>query len=201
MSDCDCSMEASNQEERRTLIAVLVINATMFVVEFVAGLLSQSTGLTADSLDMLADAGVYGISLYAIGRAITIKQRAAFYSGVVQITLGLGVLVEVFRKLMVGSEPMSGVILIVAGIALLANSVCVVLLAKHRNGEVHLQASWIFTTNDVIANAGVMLSGLFVWLLESRLPDLIVGLVISLIVIRGGVRIVRRANRADKVSQ
>jgi cation diffusion facilitator family transporter len=194
-------MEASNQEERRTLIAVLVINATMFVVEFVAGLLSQSTGLTADSLDMLADAGVYGISLYAIGRAITIKQRAAFYSGVVQITLGLGVLVEVFRKLMVGSEPMSGVILIVAGIALLANSVCVVLLAKHRNGEVHLQASWIFTTNDVIANAGVMLSGLFVWLLESRLPDLIVGLVISLIVIRGGVRIVRRANRADKVSQ
>ena len=194
-------MEASNQEERRTLIAVLVINATMFVVEFVAGLLSQSTGLTADSLDMLADAGVYGISLYAIGRAITIKQRAAFYSGVVQITLGLGVLVEVFRKLMVGSEPMSGVILIVAGIALLANSVCVVLLAKHRNGEVHLQASWIFTTNDVIANAGVMLSGFFVWLLDSRYPDLIVGLVISLIVIRGGVRIVRRANRADKVSQ
>jgi len=194
-------MEASNQEERRTLIAVLVINATMFVVEFVAGLLSQSTGLTADSLDMLADAGVYGISLYAIGRAITIKQRAAFYSGVVQIALGLGVLAEVVRKLMVGSEPMSGVILIVAGIALVANSICVLLLAKHRNGEVHLQASWIFTTNDVIANAGVMLSGFFVWLLDSRYPDLIVGLVISLIVIRGGVRIVRRANRAGKVIQ
>jgi len=183
------------------LIAVLVINATMFVVEFVAGLLSQSTGLTADSLDMLADAGVYGISLYAIGRAITIKQRAAFYSGVVQIALGLGVLAEVVRKLMVGSEPMSGVILIVAGIALVANSICVLLLAKHRNGEVHLQASWIFTTNDVIANAGVMLSGFFVWLLDSRYPDLIVGLVISLIVIRGGVRIVRRANRAGKVIQ
>ena len=194
-------MEASNHEERRTLIAVLAINATMFLVEFIAGLWSQSTGLTADSLDMLADAGVYGISLYAIGRAIAIKQRAAFYSGVVQITLGLGVLVEVFRKLLIGSEPMSGVILIVAGIALLANSVCVVLLAKHRNGEVHLQASWIFTTNDVIANAGVMLSGFFVWLLDSRYPDLIVGLVISLIVIRGGVRIVRRANRADKVIQ
>ena len=195
MSDCDCSLEASNQEERRTLIAVLAINATMFLVEFIAGLWSQSTGLTADSLDMLADAGVYGISLYAIGRAIAIKQRAAFYSGVVQITLGLGVLVEVFRKLMIGSEPMSGVILFVAGIALLANSVCVVLLAKHRNGEVHLQASWIFTTNDVIANAGVMLSGLLVWLLDSHYPDLIVGIVISLIVIRGGVKIVRRAKQ------
>ena len=96
---------------------------------------------------------------------------------------------------MVGSEPMSGVILIVAGIALLANSVCVVLLAKHRNGEVHLQASWIFTTNDVIANAGVMLSGLLVWLLDSRYPDLIVGIVISSIVIRGGVKIVRRARQ------
>jgi len=193
MSDCDCSLEASNQAERKTLIAVLAINATMFLVEFVAGWVSQSTGLTADSLDMLADAGVYGISLYAIGRAISIKQRAAFYSGVVQIILGLGVLVEVFRKLVVGSEPMSGVILIVAGIALVANSICVVLLAKHRNGEVHLQASWIFTTNDVIANAGVMLSGLLVWLLDSRFPDLIVGLIISSIVIRGGIRIIRKS--------
>ena len=98
MSDCDCSLEASNQAERKTLIAVLAINATMFLVEFVAGWVSQSTGLTADSLDMLADAGVYSISLYAIGRAVTIKQRAAFYSGVVQIALGLGVLVEVIRK-------------------------------------------------------------------------------------------------------
>lgn len=186
-------MEASNQEERRTLIAVLAINATMFLVEFIAGLWSQSTGLTADSLDMLADAGVYGISLYAIGRAIAIKQRAAFYSGVVQITLGLGVLVEVFRKLLIGSEPMSGVILIVAGIALLANSVCVVLLAKHRNGEVHLQASWIFTTNDVMANVGVMCSGLLVWVLDSRIPDLLVGLVISLIVVRGGITIIQRS--------
>ncbi len=195
MSDCDCSLEASNQAERKTLIAVLAINATMFLVEFVAGWVSQSTGLTADSLDMLADASVYSISLFAIGRAVTIKQRAAFYSGVVQIALGLGVLVEVIRNLMVGSEPMSGVILIVAGIALLANSVCVVLLAKHRNGEVHLQASWIFTTNDVIANAGVMLSGLLVWLLDSHYPDLIVGIVISSIVIRGGVKIVRRARQ------
>ena len=83
MSDCDCSIEASNREERKTLIAVLAINAAMFLVEFIAGLLSQSTGLTADSLDMLADAGVYSISLYAIGRAISIKRRAAFYSGVV----------------------------------------------------------------------------------------------------------------------
>lgn len=166
----------------------------MFGVEFCAGLLSQSTGLTADSLDMLTDAGVYGISLYAIGRATTIKKRAAFYSGVAQIALGLGVLIEVFRKLIVGSEPITGVILAVAGIALLANSVCIVLLAKHRNGEVHLRASWIFTTNDVIANAGVLLSGLLVWVLNSRIPDLIVGFIISLIVVRGGIKIIRHSN-------
>lgn len=194
MANCHFSTGTSSQEEQKTLVAVLLINATMFGVEFCAGLLSQSTGLTADSLDMLTDAGVYGISLYAIGRATIIKKRAAFYSGVAQIALGLGVLIEVFRKLIVGSEPITGVILAVAGIALLANSVCIVLLAKHRNGEVHLRASWIFTTNDVIANAGVLLSGLLVWVLNSRIPDLIVGFIISLIVVRGGIKIIRHSN-------
>lgn len=194
MANCHFSTGTSSQEEQKTLVAVLLINATMFGVEFCAGLLSQSTGLTADSLDMLTDAGVYGISLYAIGRATTIKKRAAFYSGVAQIALGLGVLIEVFRKLIVGSEPITGVILAVAGIALLANSACIVLLAKHRNGEVHLRASWIFTTNDVIANTGVLLSGLLVWVLNSRIPDLIAGFIISLIVVRGGIKIIRHSN-------
>ena len=70
MSDCGCEFEARNQSERKTLIAVLLINFVMFLVEAVAGFLAESTGLTADSLDMLADAGVYAIGLIAVGRAI-----------------------------------------------------------------------------------------------------------------------------------
>ena len=193
MSDCDCAFEADTAAERRTLIVVLIINAAMFFVEFAAGIISDSAGLTADSLDMLADASVYGISLFAIGRHMAIKQRAAFLSGVVQISLGLFVMLEVIRRTFVGSEPVSEIIVVAAAIALIANSACIVLLAKHRHGEVHLRASWIFTTNDVIVNAGVILSGVLIWITESRYPDLIVGLIVSTLVVQGGLKIVREA--------
>lgn len=55
--------------EARTLKLLLGINGAMFVFEMVVGVMAQSTGLIADSLDMFADAAVYGLALYAVGRA------------------------------------------------------------------------------------------------------------------------------------
>ncbi len=67
------------------------------------------------------------------------------------------------------------------------------LIAKHRNGEIHMRASWVFSKNDVIANIGVIVSGALVALLASPLPDLIIGFVISIIVMKGGISIFRDA--------
>ena len=105
MSGCGCEMEARNAQERTTLLIVLAINAVMFVVELVLGLMAESTGLIADSLDMFADASVYLISLYAIGRSAGMKVHAARVSGVLQIGLALVVLFDVIRRFIVGSEP------------------------------------------------------------------------------------------------
>lgn len=193
MSGCGCEMEARNAQERKTLLIVLVINALMFVFEFGLGWVAQSTGLVADSLDMLADASVYAISLYAIGRSALLKHRAARYSGWLQIGLALLVLVDVLRRFMLGSEPVSGLMMSVGLVALVANVICLSLIMKHRDGGVHMRASLIFSANDVIANAGVILSGALVWWLGSRLPDLVIGLIIALLVLRGGVRILREA--------
>lgn len=71
MSDCDCEIELKDNEQRTILYWLLGINAVMFVLELGVGWFAQSTGLIADSLDMLADAIVYGIALYAVGRTIT----------------------------------------------------------------------------------------------------------------------------------
>ncbi len=76
ISDCGCELEEADALERRTLWTLLAINASMFVVEAVAGWLGESTGLIADSLDMLADATVYGIGLYAVGRPLMAKARS-----------------------------------------------------------------------------------------------------------------------------
>ena len=64
----------------------------MFFVEFIAGWLAESSGLIADSLDMLADTLVYAVSLYAVGKAIKYKANAAIFNGTLQTLLALLVL-------------------------------------------------------------------------------------------------------------
>jgi len=178
-------------DERRTLWLVLLLNALMFVVEFSAGWIARSTGLIADSLDMFADATVYGVSLYAVGRALVQQQRAARLAGVLQLVLALAALAEVARHFLLGKEPVSSLMLLFAGLALLVNILCLWLLARYQAAGVHLQASWIFTSNDVLANLGVILAAVLVAWTGSAYPDLIVGLIIALIVLIGATRILR----------
>ena len=177
--------------ERKTLLILLGINAAMFAIEQVAGWLASSIGLLADSLDMLADAAVYGVALYAVGRSKELKRRAAHLGGWIQLALALGALAEVVRRFVWGSTPEPEYMMAVAFLALLANVACLALISSHREGGVHMRASWIFSTNDVIANAGVILAGLLVAWTGSRLPDLIVGCVIALVVFSGALRILR----------
>ena len=177
--------------ERRTLVLVLVINAAMFVVELVTGLLAQSTGLVADSLDMLGDASVYAIALLAVGSGWHGQRRAARTSGWLQLALAALVLVDVVRRATTGSEPLDAAMVGIGMLALAANVTCLVLLSAHRRGGPHMRASWIFTTNDVVANLGVILAGALVALTGSALPDLIVGTAISLLVASGAWRILR----------
>ena len=177
--------------EHRTLIALLAINGFMFFAELGFGLYAQSTGLIADSLDMLADSLVYGISLYAVGRAVSSKYFAAKLSGWLQLALALGALFEVVRRFFEGSEPLSNFMMAVSAVAFSANLFCLWLISKHRHGGVHMKASWIFSSNDVIANLGVILAGALVYWTNSNIPDLVIGLIISGFVASGAVRILR----------
>jgi len=76
----------------------------MFIAEVIAGIIGASTALIADSLDMLADATVYAIGLYAVGRSLLVKAKAAHVSGVFQIVLGLGVLFDIVPSLAVSQN-------------------------------------------------------------------------------------------------
>jgi len=178
---------------------LLSINGFMFVAELITGLFADSTGLVADSLDMLADATVYGIALYAVGRAHSVKIAAARWSGFFQIALACGVLLEIIRRMVFGSEPHSWFMLGVGIVALIANLICLGILAKHRKGEIHMRASWIFSKNDVIANLGVIIAGLLVYFFETGWPDLAIGFLITVVVFRGGIQIMRDA-KAESTS-
>jgi Co/Zn/Cd efflux system component len=180
----------SGVAQRRALWFVLAINAVMFVIELVAGLVAQSTGLVADSLDMLADASIYAIALLAAGNVAS-QRRAARLSGWVQLALAGLVLVEVLRRAASGSEPVEALMVGVGLLALAANLTCVAILSRHRRGGAHMRASWIFTTNDALANLGVIVAGLLVAVTGSALPDLVIGTAIAVLVASGAWRILR----------
>jgi cation diffusion facilitator family transporter len=190
---CDCHREDGVEIQSNALVLLLGINATMFCLELVAGILASSTALLADSLDMLADAPIYGIALYAVGKAHSAKRRAAFTSGIFQGVLGLMIVGEVIRHFLYGSEPASLVMIMVGAAAVAANVSCLWLLRKQRRGEVHMRASWIFTRTDALANLGTILAGGLVLATRSALPDLVAGAAVSLVVLYGSLEIIRDA--------
>jgi Co/Zn/Cd efflux system component len=194
--ETEIRLDARNVDERRTLLWVLVINFTQVVMAGAVGIVADSTGLLGAALDNLGDAAVYAVSLYAVGRTVMAKARAASLSGVLLILVALGLLAEMLRRFLVGADPI-GLAMIVTALANAATNLIVLrLLRAHRAHGVHFKASWIFTTNDMVANAGIVLSGVLVMILNSPLPDLVIGVVVVGIVLKGGWEIVGEAREA-----
>ena len=179
--------------QTRILWQVLVINVTFFVVEMIAGLIASSMGLAADSLDMMADGIVYALALFAVGGAAARKKRIAGIAGYFQGALGvLGFVEVVHRFLGRGEAPDFLTMIIVSVFALAANAICVILLQRSKS-DVHMRASLIFTSMDVIANFGVIVAGVLVYLTRSNIPDLVVGSIVFILVLQGAYRILRLA--------
>jgi cation diffusion facilitator family transporter len=180
---------ARQAEQRRVLIVVLIINAVMFFAEFGAGLVAGSAALMADATDMLGDALVYGVSLYAIARSDRWKAGVAAFKGAFILLLGLGILVNVAIKIQSGVPPSSTLMLIFGGLALVANLVCLGLLWRFRAQDVNMASTWECSRNDVISNVGVLIAAALVAVTSSPWPDILIGLAMAAVVLRSAVRV------------
>lgn len=193
-------LDASQAQERSILLLVLLINLGQCVAGVGVGVWASSTALIGAALDNLADASVYGVSLYAVGRASAIKVRAARLSGWLLIGLAVMLLIEVLRRFFGGEPPVGPAMMAMAFVNAALNIVCLRLLKRHRGEDVNFKASAIFTSNDSIVNLGIVLSGALVMWWGSNLPDLILGLVVSAIAANGGREILSEAAEAAEKS-
>lgn len=192
-SETEETVDTEDANKQRSLLwTVLIINFGFFIIEMVTGLVSKSMGLIADSLDMLADSSVYALSLFAVGSTLIRKKKVAKLAGYFQIILAIIGFSEVVRRYF-GMEqiPEFRTMIIVSFLALIANAICLFLLQKSKSNEAHMKASMIFTSNDVIINIGVIIAGSLVFYLNSSYPDLIIGVVVFILVIRGALRILK----------
>lgn len=188
------SDETKIPEEKGPLIAAFSINAALFVAEFAAGILAYSLGLIGDSLDMLADAIVYGMALAAVGGSAGKKMSIARLTGYFQGFLAFSGLAEVVRRFIGGEGvPDFQIMIILSLIALAGNAATLLILNRNKGVGVHMKAAWICTAVDVQVNALVIASGVVVYFTASRIPDLIVGGIIFLLVGNGARKILALA--------
>lgn len=199
MSDCGCTPELiETRAQQRSLWIALALNAAMFGIEGAAGLIGRSTGLIADAFDMLADATAYAIALAAIARTDLFKARAAAFSGSILLVVGIGIVADVVRRAVFGSDPEGGLMMSISAAALAVNVYVLRLLAAQRSDEVHMRAAWIFTRADVVANAAVIMAGLGVILTGVPYFDLVVGGAIGIYVAKTALEILSEAKVAPR---
>jgi cation diffusion facilitator family transporter len=193
MADCcedkACAIEELRERQSSTLRIVLAINALMFVVELTAGLMARSSALLSDSLDNLGDALTYGVSLYAVQRGPRSKAKVALFKGGLIFAAGLFVLGQVVYRIAVPAYPIFEAMGAVSLLALMANVICLALLWKHRREDVNMSSVWECSRNDIASNLAVFVAAGAVWLLDSRWPDLIVGLVLAALFLRSASRV------------
>lgn len=200
MSDSCCSSKAADLErlaqhadQRRVLVIVLAINTIMFVLEFGAGIAAGSTVLMADATDMLGDALIYAVSLYALARSDRWKAGAAMFKGVFILALGIAIAINVIAKIQSGVPPSSTLMLAFGGLALAANLVCLRLLWRFRWVDVNMSSTFECSRNDVISNLGVLVAAVLVAVMDSPWPDIVIGSAMAVLFLRSAFRVILEA--------
>ena len=184
---------ALHKDIRRVLVVVMMINLLMFVLEFAAGIIADSAALMADSVDMLGDGLVYGISLYALERSLRWRAGMALAKAGFILALGLGVIIEIALKIVWGHPPASGLMLVFGTMALFANATSVALLWPYRRHDVNLSSTFECSRNDIFANIGVLAAAFLVSATASPWPDIAIAAVIAFLFIRSALKVTREA--------
>jgi Co/Zn/Cd efflux system component len=179
---------------RRVLWMVLAINAAMFAVEVIAGLVAGSAALQADALDFLGDAANYAISLLVVSMALRYRASAALAKGATMAAFGLWVIATVVWHAVHGTLPSAFTMGTVGGAALVANVASFGLLWAYRHGDANMRSAWICTRNDVLGNLAVLVAALGVFGTGTGWPDTIVAAIMALLAIQGAALVIRQAS-------
>ncbi|OHC92273.1 MAG: RND transporter [Sphingomonadales bacterium RIFCSPHIGHO2_01_FULL_65_20] len=190
----------SDRRQGRTLLVVLALNAGLAVALGIGGVSADSSALLANAVDNGSDAAVYLFSYLAIGRAGSWKRGAARLSGLMLLIFAAGVLLDALRRFLTGTEPVGPTMMALAVVAAVINLVCLMLIRRQPSGDVNMKAAETFSFNDFASNGGILVAGGLVLWLGQAWPDLVVGVLVAAIAIKGGLDILRDAAR-DKAGE
>lgn len=196
-SPCACHGDEKRAQHdpayRTALTIVVVLNLAFGLCELVGGFIADSQALKADSLDFLGDGSISLLGLIALAWSARARARVALTQGLFLGALGIGVIAFAIWRALHATVPEAELMGGIGVVALAVNITAALVLARFREGDANLQAIWLFSRNDAIANIVVIVAaGLVAWT-GSAWPDLVVAGVIALLFLHSAYEIVRSA--------
>jgi len=209
----DDTRSAASEHGRR-LAAAIGLGATILVVEIVAGIASGSLALLADAGHMFADVSGMALSLGAIWLAARVRTDgrtfglyrleilAATVNAVALLVISAIVIVEGLRRLTDPPPIESGLVVVVALGAVVANAVSIWLLSHGRHASLTIRSAYLEVLGDLLGAGAVLVAGAVIALTGWRPADAIASILIGLLIVprtlgllRESVVVLPEANR------
>jgi Co/Zn/Cd efflux system component len=126
-----------------------------------------------------------------MGSACT--RKAALLQSVFLVLMGLGVLGTTAYRVLVLYQPQAELMGALGAVALAMNVAATIVLIPHRKGDANMRAVWLFSRNDALSNAAVIIAaGLVAWT-GTRWPDLAVAAIIAVLFLQSAWAIIKDA--------
>lgn len=194
---CGCgamvAFDGASPAYRRVLAWVIALNLLGFLVVAAGAILAGSASLAANTLDFLADAATYALSLWVIGRSAGTRAGAALFKGGSLAVMAAAILGFAVWRAVNGTLPDAGAISGLGLFGAAVNLLAAILLSRYRDGDANVRSVWLCTRNDLIQCVAVAATGVAVAVTGSRWPDLIVGVFLAAVFLRSAWQIIGQA--------
>jgi cobalt-zinc-cadmium efflux system protein len=209
MSDDDRALDPHNSsttdkhgEIEKSLGISIALNAIIFVVELVGGLLTNSLALISDALHNLSDSFALILS-YAASRIVLWKSNSqksygyvrieifvAFINAIALVLIGLYIMYEAVQRFVAPEPVAGGWMLVIAAIGFVANTAATLLLKQHAHHDLNVKSAYLHLLTDALESLAVIVVGALIFLGHWYILDPIISIAIGLFIIKSAWGIV-----------
>ena len=178
---------------KKILSTSLVIISSYMIIEFLGGYYFNSLALMADAGHMANDSLSLLLALIALFLNTQNQKRFALLNGTSLIVVAVWILAEATERWQYPTTMLALPMLGVAITGLLVNIFVAWLMMKGDHENLNIKAAYLHVLADLFGSLVAIIAGLSAWLLNWQWVDLVASGILSLLVLRSGINIVRQA--------
>jgi cobalt-zinc-cadmium efflux system protein len=194
---------ASRGKKRMIIILCLVIS--IMIIEIVGGIISNSLSLLSDAAHMLVDGLAIGLALFAsivASRPATSRKTYGYYrveiiaalvNGVILGIITIYIFFQAYNRFINPPEIEGPVMLLVAGIGLVANLTGLLLLRRVSKANLNIKAAFWHIMGDTFSSLGVIIAAMIIIFTGWKYADGIMAVLIGCIILWGSIELIKEA--------